>query len=150
MAVHLGNEALMCRVFPSSLRPTTMRWFDTLEKGSLGSFEELIRAFGARFITCTKVFKPIDSLLSMVIREGKTLRTYSDRDWETYNEINGDFEDVAVKTFKLGLPTEHELRKSFTMKTASNMRQLMERIDKYKQVKENQVQGKGKAKNVSG
>ena len=53
-----------------------------------------------------------------------------------YNEKDGDFEDVVVRTFKVGLPTEHECRKSLTMKSALNMRQLLDRIDKYKRVEE--------------
>ena len=58
----------------------------------------------------------------MVIREGETLKTYSDRYWETLNEIDEDFEDVAIRTFKVGLPTKHDLRKSLTMKPARSMR----------------------------
>ena len=88
----------------------------------------------------------MDLLLSMSMREGETLKTYSDRYWETYNEVDGSFEDIAVRTFKVGLPVEHELRKSLMMKSALNMRQIMDCIDKYKQVKEDQIQGKGKAK----
>ena len=53
---------------------------------------------------------------------------------------------MTVRTFKIGLPAEHELRKSLTMKSALNMRQLMNRMDKYKRVEEDQIQGKGKAK----
>ena len=93
-----------------------------MEEGSIRSFEELTKAFSARFITCSRVPKPVDSLLSMMMREGETLKTYSDRYWETYNEVDGDFEDVAVRTFKVGLPIEHELMKSLTMKFALNMR----------------------------
>ena len=132
MAIHSGNEALMWKVFPSSLGPVAMRWFDELEEGSIGSFEELARAFGARFVTCSKVPRPLDSLLSMVMREGETLKTYFDRYWETFNEIDGDFEDVAIRTFKVGRPTNHDLRKSLTMKPAQSMRQLMDRIDEHK------------------
>ena len=69
----------MCKVFPSSLRPIAMCWFDALEEGSIGSFEELTRAFGARFITCNRVPRLVDYLLFMAIREGETLKTYSDR-----------------------------------------------------------------------
>ncbi|XP_075674755.1 uncharacterized protein LOC142643934 [Castanea sativa] len=123
-----------------------MRWFDALEEGSIGSFEELTRAFGARFVTCSRVPRPLDSLLSMAIREGETRKTYLDRYWETFNEIDRDFKDVAVRTFEVGLPTEHELRKSLIMKPARNMRQLMDRIDKHKRVEDDQIQGKGKAK----
>ena len=82
----------------------------------------------------------------MEMREGDTLKTYSNRYWETYNEIDGNFEDVAVRTFNFGLPVEHELRKSLTMKSTLSMRQLMDDIDKYKWVEEDQIQGKGKAK----
>jgi len=54
----------------------------------------------------------------MMMREGETLKTYSDRYWETFNEIDGNFEDVAIRTFKVGLQMEHDLRKSLTMKLA--------------------------------
>ena len=80
----------------------------------------------------------MDSLLSMVMQEGETLKTYSDRYWEMFNEIDEDFEDVAIRTFKVGLATEHDLRKSLTMKLARSMRQLMDRIDEYKWVEEDQ------------
>ena len=55
-----------------------------------------------------------------------------------FNEIDGYFDDVAIKTFKVGLPTDHGLRKSLTGKPATNVRKLMKRIDKYKRVKEDQ------------
>ena len=55
-----------------------------------------------------------------------------------YNEINGDFDDVAIGTFKVGLFTEHSLRKSLTSKPITSVRQLMDRIDKYKRVEEHQ------------
>ena len=63
-----------------------------------------------------------------------------------FNEIDGDFDDVAISTFKVDLLAEHGLRKSLTGKPVTSVRQLMDRIDKYKRVKEDQQQGKGKAK----
>ena len=60
--------------------------------------------------------------------------------------MDGNFDDVAINTFKNSLPVEHGLRKSLTGKPATSVRQLMDRIDKYKRVKENQLQGKGKEK----
>ena len=55
-----------------------------------------------------------------------------------FNEINGDFDDVAISTFKVGLPTKHGLRKSLSGKPITSMRQLMDRINKYKRVEEDQ------------
>ena len=81
MVVHSKNEALMCKVFLSSLGPVVMRWFDGLGAGSIDSFKELTQVFGSCFITCSRVLRPLDSLLSLSIRERKTLKTYSDRYW---------------------------------------------------------------------
>ncbi|XP_050248721.1 uncharacterized protein LOC126695974 [Quercus robur] len=115
ITVHSRNEALMCKVFPSNLGLVAMRWFDGLDEGSIGSYQELTKVFKAWY-------------------------------WETFNEIDGDLEDVAIRMFKVSLPIEHELRKSLTKKLVQSMRQLMDRIDKYKQVEDDQPQGKGKAK----
>ena len=53
----------------------------------------------------------------MSIQERETLKMYSDRYWEMFNKIDGDFDDMAIRTFK---------------------DQLMDRIDEYKQVEEDQ------------
>ena len=79
MAVHSKNEALMCKVFLSNLGPVAIRWFDGLGANSVNSFKELTRAFGSHFIMCNRVPRPLDSLLSMSMREGETLKTYSDK-----------------------------------------------------------------------
>ena len=63
----------------------------------------------------------MDSLLFMIMREGETLKTYSDRYWEMFNKINGNFYDMAIRTLKVGLPTERDLRKSLTRKPVRSM-----------------------------
>ena len=63
-----------------------------------------------------------------------------------FNEIKGNFKDMAISTFKLSLPAKHGLRKSLTGKPITTIRQLMDRIDKYKRVEEDQLQDKGKGK----
>ena len=80
------------------------------------------------------------------MREGETLKSYSDRYWEMFNEIEGKNDPMAITTFKAGLPADHDLRKSLTGKPVSSVRQLMDRIEKYKRIEEDQLQGKGKAK----
>ena len=82
------------------------------------------------------------------MHDGETLKAYSDRYWETYNKMEDNFDDVAIITFKNSLPADHGLRKSLTGKPATSMRQLMDRIDKYKRVEEDQLLGRGKEKVV--
>ena len=126
MAFHSRDEALMCKIFPFSLGPMAMRWFNGLKENSIDSFKKLTQAFGACFITCSRVPQPLGSLLSMFMRDGEILKAYSDRYWEMFNKIDGSYDDVAISTFKAGLPAEHDLRKSLTGKPVVNVRQLMD------------------------
>ena len=65
-----------------------------------------------------------------------------------FNEIDRSYDDVAISTFKASLPAEHDLRKSLTGKLVINVRLLMDKIDKYRRIVEDQLQGKGKAKMI--
>ena len=42
MSLHTHNDALMCKVFPSSLGPTALRWFNGLRKDLIHNFTKLI------------------------------------------------------------------------------------------------------------
>lgn len=63
-----------------------------------------------------------------------------------FNDMEGNFDAMALDMFKLSLPIDHGLRTSLSGKLVTSMRQLMDRIEKYKRVKEDQQQGKGKEK----
>ena len=82
----------------------------------------------------------------MSMREGESVKVYSERYWEMFNEIDGDFDEAAIKTFKIGLLAEHGLRKSLTGKPITSLSQLMDRVDKYKRIEDDQQQGKEKVK----
>ena len=123
-----------------------MRWFNGLKVDSIDSYKQFTQAFGSRFVTNSRVPLPLSSLFSLSMHEGETLKAYSDRYWEMYDEMDGKFDDVAINTFKSSLPTEHGLRKSLTGKPITSVRQLMDQIDKYKRLEEDQLQWKGKEK----
>ena len=55
-----------------------------------------------------------------------------------FNEIDEDFDGVAIRTFKVELPIGYDLRKSLTKKLVRSVRRLMDRIDEYKRVEEDQ------------
>ncbi len=134
MALHLGNDALMCRMFPSSLGSMSLRWFNRLQHSSIHSWDELAKAFVSRFITNSKKPKEFDSLLSMRMKDSESLKSYSSRYWEVYNEVDGCTEEIAIKTFKLGLDPESELRHNLSRRSAKCMRDLMSRIEQFVRV----------------
>ena len=132
MSLHTHNDALMCKVFPSSLGPMALRWFNGLQKGSIHSFAELIQEFDAWFITCSQVSQPVDALLSMKMRVGETLHSYASWYWELYNDIGEGNEKIATSTFRMGLPKDLELQELLKKRPFEDMRQLMRRIEEYK------------------
>ena len=76
------------------------------------------------------------------------MKAYAERYWEMFNEIDGDFDEVTIRTFKIGFPSKHGLRRSLTGKPVTSLRQLMDRVDKYKRIEDDQQHGKGKAKAI--
>ncbi|XP_050242544.1 uncharacterized protein LOC126691568 [Quercus robur] len=145
MSLYTHNDVLMCKVFPSSLGPTALRWFNGLRKGSIHIFAELIQEFNVRFVTYSRVTQPMDTLLSMKMKVGETLRNYASRYWELYNEIGGGNEKITTSIFRMGLLENSELWESLTRKPPEDMRQIMRRIGEYKRLKDDQLQSKGKA-----
>ncbi|XP_065637735.1 uncharacterized protein LOC136070971 [Quercus suber] len=126
MAVHSKNEVLMCKVFPSSLGLVAMRWFNGLKTNSIGLYKQLTQVFGSCFITNSRAPRPLSVLLSLSMHDKETLKAYSDRYLEMYNEMDDNFDDVAISTFKNSLFPEHGLRKSLIDKLVISVRQLMD------------------------
>ena len=58
MAVHSKDEVLMCKVFPSSLGPAAMKWFNSLKANSIDSYRQLNQAFGSCFVTNSRALNP--------------------------------------------------------------------------------------------
>ena len=73
MSLHIHNDALMCKVFPSSLEPIALRWFNRSRKWSIHNFAELIQEFGVWFMTCSQVPQLVDALLSINMGVEETL-----------------------------------------------------------------------------
>uniref|UniRef100_A0A2N9F8Q6 Reverse transcriptase domain-containing protein n=1 Tax=Fagus sylvatica TaxID=28930 RepID=A0A2N9F8Q6_FAGSY len=136
MALWRYRDPLMCRIFPSSLGEVALRWFNQLERGSIGSWSQMAEVFVGRFITNSRRSRGLDTL--MVIRLGinESLKDYSARFWETYNDIDGCAEDTALQAFKLGLPPSTGLRQSLTKRPPTTLKKLMDRVEQFVRVEE--------------
>ena len=130
------RDALMCRIFPSSLHDVAHKWFKRLPHRSIKNFKSLAELFTARFITNSSHPKRMDALLTMKKMPQETLREYAKRYWELFNEIEDCLEGVAVASFEIGLPSSSLLYESLTKKEATTIDDLMARIKKYAKVED--------------
>lgn len=78
----------------------------------------------------------MDSLMTMKLGENESIKDYSTRFWETYNDIDGCGEDIAVRTFKLGLPLSMGLRQSLTKRPLTSLKKLIDQIKQFIRVEE--------------
>jgi hypothetical protein len=56
-----------------------------------------------------------------------------------YNEVDSCTEEIAIKTFKLGLDLESELRHNLSRRPAKSMRDLISWIEQFVRVEDDQA-----------
>ena len=96
MALWRYNDPLMCRMFPSSLGEVALWWFNQLKRGTIGSWSQMAEVFVGRFITNSQRSKGLDTLMMIRLSNNESIKDYSARFWETYNDIDGCGEDTAL------------------------------------------------------
>ncbi|GFS33863.1 hypothetical protein Acr_00g0030950 [Actinidia rufa] len=131
MALWNHMDALMYRVFPSSLGDLGLKWFDRLPPGLIESFYQLTESFVAQFVINTKAPKAVGSLLALKKGRNKLIRNYSKRYWETYNEIEGCSDEMAVASYKLGLSPGDRLWENMTLDPPTGLRDLMSLVEMF-------------------
>uniref|UniRef100_A0A2N9HK66 Uncharacterized protein n=1 Tax=Fagus sylvatica TaxID=28930 RepID=A0A2N9HK66_FAGSY len=136
MALWRYRDPLMCRIFPSSLGEVALRWFNQLERGSIGSWSQMAEIFVGRFITNSRRSRGLDTLMVIRLGTNESLKDYSARFWETYNDIDACAEDTALQAFKLGLPPSTGLRQSLTKRPPTTLKKLMDRVERFVRVEE--------------
>ena len=50
MILNTGNDRLLCKVFPASLKGPALSWFHKLPRGFLNSFDELWATFVTQYL----------------------------------------------------------------------------------------------------
>ena len=72
-------DALMCRVFPSSLGDLRLKWFDKLPARSIENFHQLIESFLTQFEINTGAQKGVGTLLTLKKGKNESIRNYNKR-----------------------------------------------------------------------
>ncbi|WCJ21231.1 hypothetical protein M5689_003398 [Euphorbia peplus] len=70
------NDALMCKLFPTTLKETAAQWYDCLPTGSIKNWNQLSDSFKAHFVTAIPEKKTVDDLHRVRRGENETLESY--------------------------------------------------------------------------
>lgn len=59
ISLDIGNDTLMCKVFPISLQGQALSWFHCLTQNSLNTFQDVLEAFVGHYLCSTRQKKNI-------------------------------------------------------------------------------------------
>ncbi|XP_008363523.3 uncharacterized protein [Malus domestica] len=115
MILYRNNDALMCKIFATTLQGEVLDWFHTLSPQSIRSFNELSFVFTKEYSSNRLIKRTSDHLFSIVKDHWETIRDYVKRFKTEKAKIVGCNEDIATKAFRNGLPTKHPLLRKLIM-----------------------------------
>ena len=79
MILSAGNDRLLCKVFPASLKGPALAWFHKLPRGSINSFDELWATFVSQYLCSVRQKGNISSLQTILKREDESIWDFTKR-----------------------------------------------------------------------
>ncbi|XP_057952463.1 uncharacterized protein LOC131146722 [Malania oleifera] len=103
MQLQGAPDAIMCRVFATTLKGTARDWYRTLRPRSVGSFQGMEQMFIGHFLSSRRVAKTTGHLMSMVQGDRETLKNFMHRFNTATLEIRNLDMGVALATLTTAL-----------------------------------------------
>ncbi|XP_021600727.1 uncharacterized protein LOC110606287 [Manihot esculenta] len=130
MELQTLSDALMCKVFPTTLTGPALAWFNSLEAGSIRSFGDLANVFISRFIARVPADRKTSYLEIVKQRRNESLREYVAHFNTEALQIPELDESRAVEAMPKGM-TSLEFFSSLSRKPPTSLAELMKRAEKY-------------------
>ncbi|GKV08872.1 hypothetical protein SLEP1_g20443 [Rubroshorea leprosula] len=90
MRIQNANDAMMCKVFPATLKTTGRRWYHKLPRHSIDSYSQLAKLFSNKFASQREIKRTATELMQVHQKEGESLRDYMQR----FNKATLDIDNV--------------------------------------------------------
>ncbi|KAM1356596.1 hypothetical protein ACFX2H_030508 [Malus domestica] len=125
MALEGDDEALMCKLFPSSLSRSSLTWFRQLKLRSIESFIELREAFISQYVCNRRLRKDITILFSTKQNVGENLKRYMTRFTKEMSTLEECDSHTAYLAFREGVLLGTKMPRSLIETPLLDMREVM-------------------------
>ncbi|GKV02837.1 hypothetical protein SLEP1_g15225 [Rubroshorea leprosula] len=88
MQAQNASNALMCKIFPSTLHGNAQTWYYSLPSRSISSYLEMAFTFATKFSSRRLIRKTTSELMQVKQREGESLKNYMSRFNEAVFEVS--------------------------------------------------------------
>ena len=100
MILSVGDDRLLCKVFPASLKGPALAWFHKLPRGSINTFGELWATFISQYLCSVRQKGNISSLQSILKREDESIRDFTRRFGQAVQQIDIYSMNVILQNFR--------------------------------------------------
>lgn len=131
MTLDIGNDALLCKVFPASLQGQALSWFHRLPPNSVGNFRDLFEAFVGQYL-CSALHKQnISTLQNIKMQDNESLREFVKRFGQAVLQVEACSMDAVLQIFKRSICPGTPFFVSLAKKPPTTMDDLFRRANKY-------------------
>ena len=130
MILNVGDDQLLCKVFPANLKGPTLAWFHKLLRGSINTFGELWVAFVSKYLCSVRQKGNIISLQSILKREDESIRDLTHRLYQAVQQIDIYSMDVVMQNFRRSFGPTTPFFQSLSLDPPVTMEELYQREDK--------------------
>ena len=131
MTLDIGNDALLCKVFPASLQGQTLSWFHRLPPNSIGNSRDLSEAFMGQYLCSARHKQNISTLQNIKMQDNESLREFVKRFGQVILQVEAYNMDVVLQIFKRRICPSTPFFESLAKKPPTTMDNLFRRANKY-------------------
>ena len=129
MILSAGDDRLLCKVFPASLKGPALAWFHKLPRGSINTFGELWVAFVSQYLCSVRQKGNISSLQS--------IRDFTRRFGQVVQQIDIYSMDAVLQNFRRSFGPTTPFFQSLSLDPPATMEKLYRRADKFSTLEDN-------------
>ncbi|GLT96374.1 hypothetical protein SLE2022_139990 [Rubroshorea leprosula] len=130
MQAQNASDALMCKIFPSTLRGNARTWYYSLPPRSISSYTEMASAFATKFSSRRLIRKTTSELMRVKQRDGESLKNYMSRFNDVVLEVSSFDQAVGIAAVIAGLKHDR-FRDSLIKHAATTFSEVNDRSLKF-------------------
>ncbi|XP_034706692.1 uncharacterized protein LOC117930242 [Vitis riparia] len=131
MTLDIGNDALLCKVFPASLQGQALSWFHRLPPNSVDNFRDLSEAFVGQYLCSARHKQNISTLQNIKMQENESLREFVKRFGQAVLQLEAYSMDAVLQIFKRSICPSTLFFESLAKMSSTTMDDLFLRVSKY-------------------
>ncbi|XP_034708879.1 uncharacterized protein LOC117931916 [Vitis riparia] len=131
MTLDIGNDMLLCKVFPANLQGQALSWFHRLPTNSIDNFRDLSEVFVGQYLCSARHKQNISTLQNIKMQENETLREFVKRFGQAVLQVESYSMDAVLQIFKRIICLRTPFFESLAKKPLTTMDDLFRRVSKY-------------------